>query len=130
LDDLWETYDPNLLPRLSQLLWGVRNAIYENILIVEKVHSDVIFKLIDELERMQFETGTINQMQNLKHGEWNSDDADDFDDEKKYRRPYEGTPSVENVRKVLTERVDLKLQFNEEIIKLADSLRLRIQGQE
>jgi hypothetical protein len=134
-DTLWKTKDPEKLPSFSRLLDNVKEAVYENILVIDQEHSDKLLSLIHDFEQIRFETYQLSDLRKSrvvpvepKPKEENDDADDDFDDEVKYGYHEVVVLSADVVSNVLEENKPLKNSFDVEILAVANIFRVRMRG--
>lgn len=53
-DLLWQKADPNQIPSFSEQIRLTRNAISDNLLLIEEEHYEKLIQLIEQIEQFQF----------------------------------------------------------------------------
>mgnify|MGYP000310146321 FL=1 len=53
-DLLWQKADPNQIPSFSEQIRLTRNAISDNLLLIEEEHYEKLIQLIEQFEQFQF----------------------------------------------------------------------------
>ena len=53
-DLLWQKADPNQIPSFSEQIRLTRNAISDNLLLIEEEHYEKLIQLIEQFEQLQF----------------------------------------------------------------------------
>ena len=53
-DLLWQNADPNQIPSFSEQIRLTRNAISDNLLLIEEEHYEKLIQLIEQFEQFQF----------------------------------------------------------------------------
>lgn len=64
-DSLWENADPQKLPSFSEQIRLTKNAIDDNMLLIEDGHYKSLCKLIDKFEKFKFGKKTLIELSNF-----------------------------------------------------------------
>lgn len=136
-DTVWQTKEPEALPSFAILLGNVKESVYENILVIDKKHSEKLLLLIDELEKIKFQQYQLSDLKKSKVVTVDPETKVDRTDEDEFDKIYSNATKTkiivlteEQVAEVLQENMHLKERFDNEILALADIFRLRMQGEQ
>ena len=75
-DMLWERADPKQIPSFSEQIHLTRNAINDNLLLIEEEHYDKLIFLISQFEQFQFGKQKLIEIKGQRNFDFGISDAD------------------------------------------------------